>query len=107
MNMNTFRKAVDSLFAGLALICLMPVLAAVAAIILLGSPGPILINREFARRDGSRFQFCRFRTTRADGSEINAASRIVRRLHLDLLPVLWNVGRGDLPMTDIVLANRM
>ena len=106
--------------AGTALLCLSPVLLAVAAAIILTSRRPVLFRQVRAGRHGASFQVLKFRSM-VDGAEaqrddlmhlnesdglfkiaddprITAVGRLIRRFHLDELPQLVNVLRGDMSL---------
>src|SRR5258705_2014842 len=90
------------------LLLLLPVLAVVAVIIKLDSPGPIFFRQERVGRGGRWFRIFRFRsmvvgaaragtalTVRGD-ARITRAGMFLRRSKLDELPQLINVLAGDM-----------
>ncbi|MCC6860468.1 MAG: sugar transferase [Bryobacterales bacterium] len=108
----------------LALVCL-PVFVAVALMIRLSSPGPVLYRSERLGRGGRRFPCLKFRTMHADAQErllrilgedenanreyaasfklrrdprITRVGAWLRRTSLDELPQLWNVLRGEMSL---------
>jgi exopolysaccharide biosynthesis polyprenyl glycosylphosphotransferase len=104
--------------AGLAL--LSPLIAFVAVLIKLDSPGPVLFRQVRTGRDGARFQILKFRTM-VDGADshksqliskneavglfkitddprVTRVGRFLRKTSLDELPQLWNVIRGDMSL---------
>jgi exopolysaccharide biosynthesis polyprenyl glycosylphosphotransferase len=117
---QTIKRAMDLLGAGIGLILLAPFLAAVAVAIKLDSPGPIFFRQQRAGRRGEPFQMVKFRSMieGADGQrdglrhlneghgvfKINGDPRItrvgrwMRRMHLDELPQLFNVLRGEMSL---------
>jgi exopolysaccharide biosynthesis polyprenyl glycosylphosphotransferase len=88
----------------------MPVLAVAAIAIKLHDRGPILYRQRRCGENGAEFQILKLRTMRVDaerdgpkwsaaGDErVTKVGRILRRTHVDELPQLWNVLRGDLTM---------
>jgi lipopolysaccharide/colanic/teichoic acid biosynthesis glycosyltransferase len=102
-------RVVDAAIAALLLILSLPLLAAAAIAIRLGSPGPVLYRQARAGRDARPFELYKLRTMRpgsdpvgvgtavtADDPRITPAGRWVRRFSLDELPNLLNVLRGEM-----------
>ena len=98
--------------AALVLLPLWPALwLAVALAIRLDSPGPVLFRQRRLGRGGREFSVIKFRTM-ADGAEdltgpVRAAvgdpratrvGRVLRRLHVDELPQVVNVLRGEMSL---------
>ncbi len=110
---TTFLKRLFDIFAAsLALIVLSPLLLLIAILIRLESPGsPIFVQNRLGRYFQS-FSMYKFRTMRQDVSDFEGFSdfvqsrkndqritrigRILRPLHLDELPQLWNIMRGEM-----------
>jgi exopolysaccharide biosynthesis polyprenyl glycosylphosphotransferase len=112
------KHAFDRSFALLALTVLAPVLLAIAIVVRLSSPGPILFRQRRVGRDGHEFDVLKFRTMRgspevARGFDlpegvapggIEGEDRrtwvgcILRDLSLDELPQFINVLRGDMSL---------
>lgn len=76
---------------------------------LVGNKGPLFYAQERVGRAGSVFRILKFRTMRDDASaptdwtaeddpRITPFGRVLRRSHLDELPQVWNIVRGDLSM---------
>ncbi|MEI6515490.1 MAG: sugar transferase [bacterium] len=94
---------VSAAFAGLILLA--PVMALVALVVRLTSPGPALFVQTRIGRHGRPFRCFKFRTMRSGGAElgtittasdsrITPAGRVLRNWKLDELPQLWNVFTG-------------
>lgn len=89
---------------GLLLLLLLTPL--VAAVDLVGNPGPIFFRQPRVGRDGMNFTILKFRTMRenagtgnwttADDVRLTPIGRLMRRTHIDELPQMWNVVRRDL-----------
>jgi lipopolysaccharide/colanic/teichoic acid biosynthesis glycosyltransferase len=90
------------------LVLALPVLMLAAALVKLTSMGPILYRQTRVGQGGRVYQVVKLRTMYV-GSEQNGAcwsvpgdprvtpvGRVLRRLHLDELPQLWNVLRGEM-----------
>ncbi|MCC7369043.1 MAG: sugar transferase [Chloroflexi bacterium] len=115
------KRAFDLVFGTLAVIGLAPVMAAIAILIRLDSPGPIFYGQERVGKDGVRFTMLKFRSMRQDADRLleelraqNEASgplfkmrndprvtkigRVLRRTSLDELPQLFNVLLGQMSL---------
>lgn len=101
------KRVVDVVFGVLAL----PVLAAVGFPVLVAnfftSRGPLFFQQERVGRDGEEFTIYKFRSmnvggestwTVEDDDRITLAGRLLRPTHLDELPQLLNILRGDLSL---------
>src|SRR6267143_6141392 len=102
------KRILDIVGSAFGLLLLLPVLAVVAVIIKLDSPGPIFFRQERVGRGGRSFRIFKFRsmvvgaaragtalTVRAD-TRITRAGSFLRRSKLDELPQLINVLAGDM-----------
>lgn len=114
------KRAFDIAGSASALLCLAPLLLAVAALIRATSRGPVLFRQVRAGRHGEAFQVLKFRSMVedaesqreelmhlnesdglfkiADDPRITAVGRVIRRFHIDELPQLLNVLRGDMSL---------
>ncbi len=104
------KRLFDLLFSSLLLVLLSPLMALLALLVKLSSPGPIFFAQERVGLDGTAFQMLKFRSMRPDAESSGAAfatPRDLRRprwarscaaLSLDELPQLWNVLRGDMSL---------
>ena len=102
------KRAVDVVLAGTALAAGWPFLAALAILIRIDSPGPVLFRQERAGRSMRPFMVYKFRTMRADAdpydvspmgredARLTRLGRWLREMTLDELPQLWNVLKGDM-----------
>ncbi len=106
-----WKRLVDLLIGGLALVIFSPLMALIAVGVKLTSSGPILYRQERMGLDGNRFQMLKFRTMvddaeRATGPvwakdydpRVTGFGFWLRRTSLDELPQLWNVLRGDMSL---------
>ncbi|HOE09840.1 MAG TPA: sugar transferase [bacterium] len=104
-----FKRSADLVFALIGLLFLLLVLPLIALLIKLSSPGPVFYRQKRVGKDGRMFTLYKFRTMRqdaekssgpvlswADDPRVTPIGRILRRLHLDELPQLWNVLKGDM-----------
>jgi exopolysaccharide biosynthesis polyprenyl glycosylphosphotransferase len=115
------KDLVERLVAAIALIVLLPFLAAVALAIRLESPGPALFRQERIGRDGTAFTMLKFRSmgTTAETERlalvaahqpagvlfkmqedprVTRLGRWLRRYSIDELPQLWNIVAGDMSL---------
>ena len=102
------KRVVDLILAGTALAAGWPFLAALAILIRIDSPGPVLFRQERAGRRSRPFTVYKFRTMRADAdpydispmgrddARLTRLGRWLREMTLDELPQLWNILRGDM-----------
>jgi len=103
------KKVFDILFAGFALIMLSPVLLTIAALIKLGSKGPVFYKPTRKGQAGGDFKCFKFRSmyvdmgpnagqksTTKDDPRITKIGKFIRRYSLDELPQLINVLKGDM-----------
>ena len=106
------RRVVDLTFAVAGLVALVPVVAIVAALNPLLNRGPLLYRQTRVGRNGVPFQIYKLRTmvpegptsdgagawTEPDDQRITTLGRLLRRSHLDELPQVYNIARGDLSL---------
>lgn len=120
------RRVLNVVIATLGLVLALPVMAAIAVLIKLTSPGPVLFaqrrigldrralgheggnSRRHADDGGQTFIMYKFRTmevadgaarqvwARPDDPRVTPVGRVLRKLRLDELPQLWNVLVGDM-----------
>ena len=108
-------RALDLTLAGVATILLSPLLVAVALAIRLTSGSPTFYRGRRVGRAGRIFTMLKFRTLTADAearlgpylgheltrrteTEVTRLGRVLRHMHVDELPQLWNVLRGDMSL---------
>src|ERR1051325_7317789 len=102
------KRILDVVGSALGLLLLLPVLAVIAVIIKLDSPGPVFFRQERVGLGGRSFRIFKFRsmfvgatragmalTVRGD-TRITRTGRFLRSSKLDELPQLINVLVGDM-----------
>ena len=119
------KRAVDLVGAGLALVLVAPLFAAIAVLIRMDSPGAVFYRQERMGQGGRIFTVLKFRTMFVDAEakleeilerdpvrraeyeryhklqddpRVTTIGRILRRLSLDELPQILNVLRGDMSL---------
>ncbi len=105
------KRLFDLLVATAALVICAPLLALLAILIWLESGRPILFSQERMAREGEPFTMFKFRTmgapkkdeiediyTRARDPRVTRLGRWLRQLHLDELPQLVNVLKGEMSL---------
>lgn len=107
---DALKRLFDLAVAGLGVLLLLPIFAAIAIAIKATSTGPVLFRQARVGRGERPFRIFKFRTMRPDpGSgrpsitigddpRITRVGAILRRFKLDELPQLFNVIRGDMSL---------
>ena len=103
------KRGFDTLVASVAILFFSPVLATVAILIKLDSPGPVFFRQTRIGRGNEKFQVLKFRSMRVDACDgaghrstsrdddrITRIGRFIRMTSIDELPQLFNVLKGDM-----------
>lgn len=100
------KRFLDVVLAGFGMLLLVVAVPFVAVADLFGNRGPLFFRQVRVGKDGKPFTIVKFRTmtpgpdesdwTRPDDPRLNAVGAMLRRLHVDELPQVWNVLRRDL-----------
>ena len=116
-----WKRTVDVVLSGIALLLLLPLYVAVAIAIRLDSPGPVFFRQKRVGRAARPFMLYKFRSMVLGAERMQPAMRALneqsgpvfkirmdprvtrvgrwlRRWSLDELPQLWNVLKGDLSL---------
>ena len=104
-----FKRVLDIVTAAMGLVIAFPVIGFTALIIKIVSPGPIFFKQERVGWEGEVFDIYKIRTMRVDAEKYTGPvwakeddprlikfGKIIRKLHLDELPQLYNVLKGDM-----------
>lgn len=105
------RRLVSLVTAAVGLLGSVPVMALIALLIKLDSPGPAFFIQDRVGLDGRPFRLVKFRTMhqhprdaqssvwrRDDTGRVTRVGRWLRKLRLDELPQFWNILRGDMDL---------
>ncbi len=105
------KRGMDVLLSAIGLVVLSPLLALIALLVKLTSPGPIFYRQERCGLNGRSFHMLKFRSMRVDAEQHTGAvwavqhdnrrtrlGSFLRKTSLDELPQLWNVLRGDMSL---------
>ncbi len=104
-----WSRAVDVLFGVCGTIIVLLLLPVLGLVIFLDSPGPIFYSQERLGQQGRLFRIYKFRSMKpsntghvqwaqAGDSRVTRVGRVLRPTHLDELPQVWNILRGDMSM---------
>ncbi len=104
------KRGMDIVLSLIAIVLLAPLMAAIALLIKLTSPGPVFYRQERCGLNGQPFQMLKFRTMRVDaekdGPQMTRPNdprrtrlgALLRATNLDELPQLFNVLRGEMSL---------
>lgn len=104
---DRLKGLIDIVIAGGALLALTPLMALFALVIRAESRGPVIFRQSRVGRRGRPFTLYKFRTmtvgsengdiyTSEKDGRITPIGRFLRRTHIDELPQLWNVLKGEM-----------
>jgi lipopolysaccharide/colanic/teichoic acid biosynthesis glycosyltransferase len=107
---KTSKRAVDLVVGGIAGIVALPLVLLGAAAIRLTEGGPVIYRQRRVGERGREFEILKLRTMQAgsdgrgqrtsgaDDARVTPVGRVLRRLHIDELPQVLNVLRGDMTL---------
>ena len=103
-------KLANSVLALIALVILSPLLFLIAFFIKLDDLGPVFYTQARVGENGKNFRLYKFRSmmpgadrngaewTEKNDPRITRTGKIIRRLHVDEIPQLWNIFRGEMAL---------
>lgn len=104
-----FKRILDTMVAAVGIVLAIPVILFTGLIIKIVSPGPIFFKQERVGWGGRIFKIYKLRTmhldaerhtgpvwAKEDDPRLIKFGKIIRKLHLDELPQLFNVLKGDM-----------
>jgi lipopolysaccharide/colanic/teichoic acid biosynthesis glycosyltransferase len=110
MRCRPVKRLLDVTVAAVGLICTAPIML-VLALFIRRTPGPVLYHQTRLGEAGRRFTIHKLRSmgitaerpgeavyAQQDDPRVTGVGRFMRRTHLDELPQLWNVLRGDMSL---------
>jgi exopolysaccharide biosynthesis polyprenyl glycosylphosphotransferase len=105
------KRMLDLILAGLLLVLVSPLMALLALLVRLTTPGSVFFRQERVGLNGNTFLILKFRTmlpfsaevsdtwwTRPGDKRVTFVGRFLRKTSLDELPQLFNVMRGDMSL---------
>lgn len=100
------KRFIDVVLASVGLLALVIVTPLVTLTNLFGNRGSLFFHQSRVGKDGEIFTIHKFRTMRSDQAvgrwtakddpRFTPAGKVMRRLHVDELPQMWNVARNEL-----------
>jgi lipopolysaccharide/colanic/teichoic acid biosynthesis glycosyltransferase len=96
------KRLFDLVLGSLAALVSLPLVALAAVAIKLDSPGPIFYRQRRVGERGREFEIVKLRSMSDEASaqtpEVTRVGRVLRRTHVNELPQLWNVLRGEMSL---------
>lgn len=102
------KRTLDLVLTIFGIVIVAPFAAVVALLIKLDSPGPVFFSQQRVGKAGKPFALYKFRSMRVDAEKdgpqlsckeddrLTRVGGFMRRHHIDELPNLWNVLKGDM-----------
>ncbi|MBR5485432.1 MAG: sugar transferase [Oscillospiraceae bacterium] len=102
-----FKRIADIIFSAVLFVALLPIMLVCAAAVKLSSEGDVIFKQQRLTGYGRLFNVYKFRTmyataehdlpiTTHNDDRVTAVGHFLRKTHLDELPQLWNILKGDM-----------
>lgn len=107
---RAMKRVLDIVVSGIGIVVSSPIMLIIALFVKLYDGGPVLYRQDRLTLGGKEFRICKFRSMCVDSekngarlaskndSRITPVGRVLRNLHLDELPQLFNVFMGDMSL---------
>ena len=104
------KRSLDVVVASLVLVLGFPLWAIIGIAIKIDSRGPVIYKQERVGKEGVRFRILKYRSMKDDAEKagpqwahrrdprITRVGYVLRRLHLDEIPQLWNILLGHMSL---------
>ncbi|MEX2108293.1 MAG: sugar transferase [Solirubrobacterales bacterium] len=104
------KRAFDIVVGSVMLVLLSPVLLAFAIAVKLSDGGPVFYRQRRVGEGGREFELVKLRSMRVDSEDVGPrwseeddervtqVGKVMRRLHIDEMPQLWHIVRGDMTL---------
>jgi lipopolysaccharide/colanic/teichoic acid biosynthesis glycosyltransferase len=96
------KRLFDLVLGSVAALVSLPLVALAAVAIKLDTPGPVFYRQRRVGEHGREFEIVKLRTMTDEASaqtpEVTRVGRVLRRTHVNELPQLWNVLRGEMSL---------
>jgi lipopolysaccharide/colanic/teichoic acid biosynthesis glycosyltransferase len=105
------KRTMDLFLIAVSLPVTLPLIAATALAIRIGSRGPVLFWQERVGRHGEPFQMAKFRSmyvghegedravfAAEDDDRVTPVGQVIRQFRIDELPQIWNVLKGEMSL---------
>ena len=104
------KRVMDMVISGIGIVITSPIMLIIALAVKLYDRGPVFYFQERLTVGGRSFMICKFRSMCVDSekngarlaskhdSRITPVGKVLRNLHLDELPQLFNVFKGDMSL---------
>ena len=110
LDQRVMKRILDIVVSGIGIVVASPIMLIVAFCVKLYDRGPVFYFQERLTVGGKPFKICKFRSMCVDSekhgarlaskhdSRITPVGKVLRNLHLDELPQLFNVFKGDMSL---------